>query len=225
MYFKKEMLKTIKSEYFRNSFDSEFPEVKNILVNLETNLNAAQKLKEVLSRSGLAILVDDYEKSYHQKESTIKFKSKLAQELQFNLIGVQKNILSEINKVKLTDKITQEVIDILISETEDAVLVGGAVRDAALKNTIKDYDFATSTPINQIEEHFLKRGFKVQQEGLEFLVLIVSKDGKQYEIANFRSDIYEEDSNGRHPTNVRVGTPEEDAFRRDFTINALFLRL
>jgi poly(A) polymerase len=50
--------------------------------------------------------------------------------------------------------------------------------------------------------------------------LSISKEGEQYEIANFRKDgIY---SDGRRPEAVQIGTIEEDAARRDFTINALY---
>lgn len=120
----------------------------------------------------------------------------------------------------------QEVVDVLKQEPEDSYLVGGAVRDAILEtgyNTPKDWDFATSIPYDRLTVIFKKAGYKVQEEGKQFLVLIVSKDGHQFEIANFRKDGTYKD--GRRPESVDIGTMEDDANRRDFTINALYFNI
>lgn len=115
---------------------------------------------------------------------------------------------------------TMDVVNILKDNTEDAYLVGGAVRDSIMGTKVNDFDFCTDTPITELQEPFEKAGYKVQKEGLEFLVLIVSKGGHQYEIANFRKD--SKTSDGRRPDYVEIGTIEEDAHRRDFTINSLY---
>jgi poly(A) polymerase len=57
--------------------------------------------------------------------------------------------------------------------------------------------------------------------GVQFGVVLVLIDGQPIEVATFRADAAYED--GRHPVSVRFTTPEEDARRRDFTINGMFL--
>lgn len=103
-----------------------------------------------------------------------------------------------------------------------AYLAGGCVRDALLKRTPKDYDVATDARPEQIRELFGHR--RTLSIGAAFGV--VSVLGKKHaaqdpvEVATFRSDgPY---SDGRRPDTVHYSTPEEDAARRDFTINGLF---
>ena len=58
--------------------------------------------------------------------------------------------------------------------------------------------------------------------GAHFGVVLVREDGAQVEVATFRSDLEYRD--GRRPEGVHFETdPRQDALRRDFTINALFL--
>ena len=104
-----------------------------------------------------------------------------------------------------------------------AYLVGGCVRDILLEREPADYDVATdATPdrVQQLFPHSLAVGAK-------FGVIVVTEDSEsgsavQVEVATFRSDISYSD--GRHPDRVVYSdAPQEDAKRRDFTINALFL--
>src|SRR5437868_1338749 len=57
--------------------------------------------------------------------------------------------------------------------------------------------------------------------GAHFGVIVVLEGGFQFEVATFRSDDVYVD--GRRPVSVRFSSPEEDAKRRDFTINGMFL--
>jgi poly(A) polymerase len=104
-----------------------------------------------------------------------------------------------------------------------AYLVGGCVRDILLEREPADYDVATdATPdrVQQLFPHSLAVGAK-------FGVIVVTEDAEsggatQVEVATFRSDVGYSD--GRHPDRVvYADSPQEDAKRRDFTINALFL--
>lgn len=105
-------------------------------------------------------------------------------------------------------------------QSEENYLVGGCVRDGFLGLEPKDYDIVTDVPYDDVESILSKNGWKTKSCGEQFLVLHVSKDDEQYEIANFRKEnIY---LDGRRPTKVEIGTIEEDAFRRDFTVNALY---
>lgn len=116
-----------------------------------------------------------------------------------------------------------QVFMILDTHSKNNYLVGGSVRDYVLGKTAADYDFVTDVPMGQLEELFKEAGWKVNATGKAFLVLSISKDGEQYEVANFRKDgVY---LDGRRPESVTIGTIDEDARRRDFTINALYMRL
>jgi len=97
-----------------------------------------------------------------------------------------------------------------------ALLAGGCVRDRLLGARPKDYDVATSARPEEVRRLF-RRTLAV---GAQFGVIVVLDSGAQVEVATFRSD--ESYRDGRHPTAVRFTTAEEDARRRDFTINALF---
>ena len=93
---------------------------------------------------------------------------------------------------------------------------GGCVRDQLLGNKPKDYDIATSATPTEVLQLF-PNGNSV---GAHFGVILVKEEGYHFEIATFRTDgSY---SDGRKPESVTFSTPEEDAQRRDFTINGLF---
>jgi poly(A) polymerase len=104
-----------------------------------------------------------------------------------------------------------------------AYLVGGCVRDILLEREPADYDVATDATPDRVQELF-PHSLAV---GAKFGVIVVTEDSEsgvaaQVEVATFRSDVSYSD--GRHPDQVvYTETPEEDARRRDFTINALFL--
>jgi len=98
-----------------------------------------------------------------------------------------------------------------------AYLAGGCVRDRLLGREPKDFDVATDAPAAVVQRLF-ERTVPV---GVQFGVVLVVVGGHPFEVATFRADsIY---LDGRRPATVRFGTPEEDAARRDFTINGMFL--
>jgi tRNA nucleotidyltransferase/poly(A) polymerase len=99
-----------------------------------------------------------------------------------------------------------------------AYVVGGSVRDFLLGRDTKDHDIATSADPDELVRLF-PDSITV---GKAFGVVKVPIEGIEYplEIATFRKDLEYRDH--RHPTGVLFAGPEEDARRRDFTINALF---
>ncbi|PYL06566.1 MAG: phosphohydrolase [Verrucomicrobia bacterium] len=97
-----------------------------------------------------------------------------------------------------------------------AYFAGGCVRDMVRGLTPKDYDIATDARPEAVQSLF-PRTFAV---GAHFGVIIVLENGFQFEVATFRSDDAYID--GRHPSAVHFSSPEEDAQRRDFTINGMF---
>jgi len=98
----------------------------------------------------------------------------------------------------------------------EAFFAGGYVRDKLLGRPSDEIDIATSATPDGIEKLF-SRTFAV---GRAFGVILVLEGDHKFEVATFRSDGRYED--GRHPENVVFSTPEEDAKRRDFTINGMF---
>lgn len=110
-----------------------------------------------------------------------------------------------------------EIVQTLARAGHQALLAGGCVRDALLGQEPKDYDVATSARPDEIEKLF-PGSLTV---GAQFGVVIVHRRGINVEVATFRTDgTY---SDGRHPDAVTFSNPEEDAKRRDFTVNGLFL--
>jgi poly(A) polymerase len=98
----------------------------------------------------------------------------------------------------------------------EAYLVGGCVRDKLLNKNPKDFDIATSATPQQVISLFER----TEPVGVSFGVVLVIENDIPYEVATFRSDgVY---SDNRRPDSILFSTPEEDAKRRDFTINALF---
>lgn len=98
-----------------------------------------------------------------------------------------------------------------------ALLAGGCVRDELLGRTPKDYDVATDAPAARVLELFPGS----MPVGVQFGVVLVPSGDDRIEVATFRRDgVY---LDARHPVSVTFGSAEEDAARRDFTINGMFL--
>ena len=98
-------------------------------------------------------------------------------------------------------------------------LVGGAVRDALMGKTPKDYDVATNASPEEVIK-ILQRDntLRLDLTGKQFgVVRVKTKADGEYEIATFREDI----GKGKN-TSVKFSTIENDVRRRDLTINALF---
>lgn len=97
-------------------------------------------------------------------------------------------------------------------------LVGGCVRDLLLNRTPADFDVATDATPEQVRA-LLPRSLMV---GAQFGVVVVTEGELQVEVATFRSDVGYTD--GRHPDKVvYTDKPEQDAMRRDFTINGMMM--
>jgi tRNA nucleotidyltransferase/poly(A) polymerase len=104
----------------------------------------------------------------------------------------------------------------------EALFAGGCVRDQLLKRAPKDFDIATSARPAAVQKIFHEKGTYTIPIGEAFgVICVIDRDaGFQVEVATFRSDGAYLD--GRRPVNVTFSTAEEDARRRDFTINGLF---
>ncbi|MDA1052121.1 MAG: CCA tRNA nucleotidyltransferase [Planctomycetota bacterium] len=114
----------------------------------------------------------------------------------------------------------KDVVAQLRESGYEALWAGGCVRDRLLGCDPKDYDVATNATPDQIREVFGKR--RTLAIGAAFGVITVCgpRAAGQIEVATFRRDATYSD--GRHPDSVAFSNAEEDARRRDFTINGLF---
>jgi poly(A) polymerase len=104
----------------------------------------------------------------------------------------------------------------LAAAGHQALFAGGCVRDKLLGHEPEDYDIATSAVPSEVLELFPGSN----EVGAHFGVVIAKHGGHHVEIATFRTDGSYRD--GRRPESVTFSTPQEDARRRDFTINGLF---
>jgi poly(A) polymerase len=114
-----------------------------------------------------------------------------------------------------------EVVKKLQAAGHQALWAGGCVRDELLGLTPKDYDVATDAIPERVQELF-RRTVAV---GAAFGVVEVlgprrNAEPLKVQVATFRSDVSYSD--GRRPDEVVFSSPEEDAARRDFTINGMF---
>jgi poly(A) polymerase len=128
----------------------------------------------------------------------------------------QRSGYSEAVKSSPMENVAREVAARLREQGHIAYFAGGCVRDMVRGLVPKDYDIATDARPEVVQKLF-PRTFAV---GAHFGVIIVLETGFQFEVATFRSDdVY---IDGRHPRTVHFSSPEEDAQRRDFTINGMF---
>ncbi|MDX2225501.1 MAG: CCA tRNA nucleotidyltransferase [Verrucomicrobiae bacterium] len=111
----------------------------------------------------------------------------------------------------------EEIVRTLRERGYAAYFAGGCVRDMLSGAAPKDYDVATSARPEQVQEVFPK----TVAVGAAFGVILVLQGDQSIEVATFRSDGNYVD--GRRPESVAFTTAEEDARRRDFTINGMFL--
>jgi poly(A) polymerase len=105
----------------------------------------------------------------------------------------------------------------------DLYLVGGSVRDALLGRLSPDLDFTTDARPDQVQQILRRWADNLWDTGIEFGTVGVGKDDRRLEITTFRADTYDQVS--RNPE-VRFGDRlEDDLVRRDFTVNAMAVRI
>jgi LAO/AO transport system ATPase len=109
-----------------------------------------------------------------------------------------------------------KVLETLKQSGYSALFAGGCVRDRLLGKEPKDFDIATSATPEQVKALFAK----TVPVGAHFGVMLVIESGETFEVATFRSDGAYVD--GRRPDTVSYASVEEDAKRRDFTVNGLY---
>lgn len=101
---------------------------------------------------------------------------------------------------------------------DESYLVGGCIRDDLLGIEPKDFDISTSATPQQIKR-CISRTFLI---GNRFRLALVKRSPFEFEVSTFRTNAEEPNTTDPAPRDNVYGTPEEDTFRRDFTINGLF---
>ncbi len=113
-----------------------------------------------------------------------------------------------------------EVVRTLRSAGFEAYWAGGCVRDRLLGREPKDYDVASSAQPGQIRRLFGHRRTLAIGAAFGVITVIGPSGAGTVEVTTFRREAAYSD--GRHPDQVTFSSAEEDASRRDFTINGLF---
>ena len=113
----------------------------------------------------------------------------------------------------------QKVCTALRDAGWQALPVGGCVRNALLGVPVADVDIATDARPETVSDLAKKAGFKVVPTGIEHGTVTVIAGGVPYEITTFRRDV---ETDGRRAVVAFSDRLEDDAARRDFTMNALY---
>ena len=114
-----------------------------------------------------------------------------------------------------------QVFDLFETYQKNSIfVVGGAIRDALLNREITDIDFATPLEPKTITEILNKENIKFIDVGINHGTVTAIINERKFEITTFRDDIF---TDGRHAQVSFSNSLEEDALRRDFTINAMYL--
>lgn len=114
----------------------------------------------------------------------------------------------------------KEVLQIINRAGGEARFVGGAVRNHLLGIELTDIDIATNLVPDKVTEIFEAKKIRVIPTGIDFGTVTIVYEGKNYEITTLRADI---ETDGRHAQVKFTKDWKEDASRRDFTFNALYM--
>jgi putative nucleotidyltransferase with HDIG domain len=122
------------------------------------------------------------------------------------------------------DPALKEIASLFINNDKEIYLVGGAVRDMLMGKNIHDWDLATNALPDEVSGIIKRAGGKVVPTGIKHGTVTVFYKNNSAEITTFRLESGYSD--GRRPDQVNyTSNVEEDLSRRDFTMNAIALRL
>ena len=109
-----------------------------------------------------------------------------------------------------------------IGEESKVRFVGGCVRKSLCGEYIDDIDLATSLEPNEVKKKLDKNDVKVMDTGISYGTVTAIVNKKKFEITTLRKDV---STDGRHARVEFTRNWEQDASRRDFTINAIYADL
>ena len=216
-YYKKYLHDEIKQLYFKHFA---YLQIQDKIISGEFD---SSFLNNIIIQDAIIKEINEFRNQvldYCDIETSVKYPKSLAlQRIDLLKINAEEMLF---HMMKDIHYITREVIEIL-RYSVNSCIVGGAVRDMIVGTPAKDFDFVTDIDYDKLVEIFTNNNFEIKETGKAFRVLIVRKGDQSFEIANFRKDgTY---SDGRRPESTDIGTIEDDAARRDFTINALYYNL
>ncbi|MEZ5760630.1 MAG: CCA tRNA nucleotidyltransferase [Paracoccaceae bacterium] len=113
----------------------------------------------------------------------------------------------------------QQVLHMLTDAGHQAFLVGGCVRNALLGQPVADIDISTDAMPERVVALAGATGLKAVPTGIEHGTITVVAEGVGHEITTFRRDV---ETDGRRAVVAFSTRIEDDAARRDFTMNALY---
>ncbi|UXU76041.1 MULTISPECIES: CCA tRNA nucleotidyltransferase [unclassified Paracoccus (in: a-proteobacteria)] len=122
----------------------------------------------------------------------------------------------------LSDPGLRQVVTALTGAGHQALVVGGAVRNALLGEPVSDIDIATSALPQDCIALAEAAGLRAVPTGIDHGTVTVVAQGRGYEVTTFRRDVA---TDGRRAVVAYSDRLDEDARRRDFTINALYADL
>ncbi len=108
----------------------------------------------------------------------------------------------------------------LLGGSDECRIVGGAVRNILMGIDVTDIDLATTHPPQDVQDILNKNEIRNIPTGLDHGTITAVINGKSFEITTLRSDV---STDGRHAQVAFSKSWDEDAKRRDFTVNALYV--
>ena len=119
----------------------------------------------------------------------------------------------------IKDQAAQKVCAMLTDAGKQAWFVGGCVRNALLGAPVSDLDISTDARPEEVIALAAAAGLKPVPTGIDHGTVTVVVDRHPFEVTTFRRDV---ETDGRRAVVAFADTMEEDASRRDFTMNALY---
>ncbi|MEM9341876.1 MAG: CCA tRNA nucleotidyltransferase [Pseudomonadota bacterium] len=129
--------------------------------------------------------------------------------------------MTKVSGTWLTQAETAPVMDLLVRAGHQAYFVGGCVRDALAGVEVKDIDVSTDARPTRVMELAETAGMKAIPTGIDHGTVTLVSGAVPYEVTTFRRDV---ETDGRRAVVAFADTMEDDALRRDFTMNALYAR-
>jgi tRNA nucleotidyltransferase/poly(A) polymerase len=119
------------------------------------------------------------------------------------------------------EKFGAKVYNLLVENFPQTFYVGGMVRDLLLQKPVTDIDIATEAKPDDVELLLSESGIDYDTANKKFGIVVAKNHSCKIEVATFRKDL---PGKSRYPKIRFVKSAKQDSLRRDFTINALYLR-
>jgi len=128
--------------------------------------------------------------------------------------------MGKVNIAKIFGSDVKDIMRLLNSSGKECYIVGGAVRDLLLQHKeLSDIDLTTPLRVEQLKQIFDINQIKFNDRALKYGSLTIRTEKRSLQITSFRKDIQ---TFGRSADVAHIENIEEDAKRRDFTINAFY---